>query len=89
MGSEGMFSLELSGALRVKPVWAADQVSRRQPAHQPQQGGQRDTRSSLLRQLRAIDWIQHPAGDGDLFAVVQSDNVDTFRKTPQGSNQHY
>ena len=84
-----MFTLAMDGALSVESVWAPDQVPRRQPPRQAEQGRQRDPRLLFLRQLSAIDRIQHPAGDGDLFPVVQSDNVDTFRKTPQCSNQHY
>lgn len=84
-----MFTLEMDGALSVESVWAPDQVPRRQPARQSEQGRHRDPRLLFLRQLSAIDRIQHPAGDGDLFPVVQSDNVDPFRKAPQCSNRHY
>ena len=89
MGSEGMCTLEMDGALSVESVWAPDQVSPRQPPRQSEQGRQRDPRLLFLRQLSAIDRIEHPAGDGDLFPVVQSDDVDTFHKTPQCSNRHY
>lgn len=73
-----MFTFAMDGALSLDSVLAPDQVPPRQPPRQSQQRQERDPRSRFLRQVSAMDRIEHPAGDGDLFPMFQSDNVDLF-----------
>ena len=56
------------------------------PISQSEQGLDRYARFWFLRQLGAIHRIEHPARNGDLFAILKSNDVDLIREAAQSSD---
>ena len=56
------------------------------PISQSEQRLDRYARFLFLRQLGTIHRIEHPARNGDLFAIVKSNDVDLIREAAQSSD---
>lgn len=56
------------------------------PISQSEQRLDRYARFLFLRQLGAIQRIEHPARNGNLFAIVKSNDVDLIREAAQSSD---
>jgi hypothetical protein len=82
-----MLTFHFGGALRVPGSLALKQDLSRYPFSQAEQRLDRDAGCLLLRQLSAIDRIEHPARDGDLFTIVQPNDVDLLREAAQSADQ--
>lgn len=58
----------------------------RYPFRQAEQRLDRYAGCLLLRQLSAIDRIEHPARDGDLLTIVKSDDIDLGLEAAQSTD---
>ena len=89
MGFEDMFCLvcfHLGGVLRVSSYLAPRQALRSHPVGQLEQRAHSHSWLGFLRQLGAVDRVEHPARQGDLFAVIKSDDIDLSDEAALGSN---
>jgi hypothetical protein len=73
-----MLTFHGSRALSVPRAFALRQALRSNPIRQSEQRRDRDAGSLFLRQLRAIERIEHPARHRDLLAVLEPNDVDLF-----------